>query len=538
MFNTLPLLWVILLPLLTFINPIAYAVPTSQPRLMIFISDLHLGVGRDPANPTKWHNMEDFRWHKELEDFLTRIDQNGNSKVDLILVGDTFEFWQSLNPKDCDHDDKDKNFGCTEAEALQLSSRIIEQHKKVFDDLSSFASKGENKVILIPGNHDAALMYQGVRNNIMNAFQESVRNKKVDIAVNGYWVSEDGKVYAEHGHQIGADPNKFNNWPNSPFIEQDNIKYLQQPWGEQFVQKFYNNYENEFPTIDNLSEESVGIRYAINAKGFLGTLEAVANYLRFTFTQTSLQQFGQGLGKSKKGVIKWDVTTIKTDQKTSRDRLEFLIQSMSKDEPFRKVAEENMQKQTTLPEISAFSDEEIKSICNQRWILYKTGKYIEPCKSDGELGAMLERFESANSKKERFQDHLTHVKDSLRKDLPSKGKFRIFVYAHTHKEDTSFQPFSEESWFPKVYNDGAWQRTATPQQFCLIAKEKKLDISEALARIQPEDLPPCYPYIQVGQDKYGVPEASLHYWVQEKDKTGSDEQTCPYYNNTKDESCK
>ena len=93
-------------------------------RIMIFVSDLHMGVGIepgvgtriDPSKPErwdnvknfKWHNTEDFRWHKEFKDFLTQINKDGESNVDLVLVGDILELWQSLDKKTCDYDKIDK----------------------------------------------------------------------------------------------------------------------------------------------------------------------------------------------------------------------------------------------------------------------------------------------------------------------------------------------------------------------------------------------------------------------------------------------
>src|SRR5207245_2196728 len=95
------------------------ALPASSPnagrdpeagtgRLLILISDMHLGVGR--ASDGEWHNYEDARWAGEFDSFLKEMNGQGKGKADLILNGDTFELWQSLE-KDCIR--PDANLGCT-----------------------------------------------------------------------------------------------------------------------------------------------------------------------------------------------------------------------------------------------------------------------------------------------------------------------------------------------------------------------------------------------------------------------------------------
>lgn len=368
------------------------AASPTQERTMIFVSDLHLGVGRDPEYPKRWHNLEDFRWHKEFEDFLRKIDEDGKSKVDLVLVGDTLELWQSLNEKDCDHDKIDENLGCNEEEAKRLVKRVVEQHKKVFDTLSDFVKKGENRIAIIPGNHDAALQFEGVRKIVMDAFSDYAR-QWVRVATEGYWISADGRVYAEHGHQIGADPNKLEGWPTAPFIYHNGTRYLRQPWGEQFVQKYYNWYKKVFPVIDNLSEETQGISYAIKARGFMGTMDAVAKYVRFTLTQTSWKQTGQGLGRN--GIPEWKLADIQRTLKTPETRRMFLIESMAKDDPVRLAIEEQLKNGQAFPNIPEFSTDEIQTLCNRRWAISKTPDIgVVPCKSTGGLGTLAEAIKT------------------------------------------------------------------------------------------------------------------------------------------------
>jgi hypothetical protein len=65
----------------------------SDDRLAIFISDLHMGLGKDEAGA--WFPTEDFRWPAALEGFLDHISSEGRDAVDLVIVGDFLELWQT-----------------------------------------------------------------------------------------------------------------------------------------------------------------------------------------------------------------------------------------------------------------------------------------------------------------------------------------------------------------------------------------------------------------------------------------------------------
>src|SRR5262245_5642 len=41
--------------------------------LYVFVSDLHLGLGRTPGNANVWEPREDFRWRTAFEEFLEFI---------------------------------------------------------------------------------------------------------------------------------------------------------------------------------------------------------------------------------------------------------------------------------------------------------------------------------------------------------------------------------------------------------------------------------------------------------------------------------
>ena len=85
----------------------------------------------------------------------------------------------------------------------------------------------------------------------------------------GYWVSADGKIYAEHGHQIGLNAHRFEAWP-SPFVTRGGMTTLERPWGEQTVQPLYNRLEERFPLVDNFGLAGAGSQVRVRGRGRSG----------------------------------------------------------------------------------------------------------------------------------------------------------------------------------------------------------------------------------------------------------------------------
>lgn len=516
------------------IVPLPAAAPALPgDRTTLFVSDLHMGVGKIDG---KWHPTEDFRWHREFSDFLKTVNADSEKSIDLILVGDVFELWQTLEKDTCNYDslrreigNKALDLGCTETEAFSRFSRVRDQHQLFFDSVARFVVEKENRVVFLPGNHDAALLFPRLVNAVLESFPAQARNR-VHVAVEGYWISADGDIFAEHGQQIGADPNCFQKWPKGAFIEHDGKSHLRKPWGEQFVQKLYNRHEEDFPTIDNMSEELRGAWYAIKARGVLGTLEELGRIIRFIFTQTSWDQTGQILGED--GIPVWKIDSELAKLDTSDSRWKFLVESRPIDDPLRVPFDDT--DFSKLPEQAPFSREEVEAICDRRWLLVQNdaASGIVECESTGELGAIAEKiaeFQNPKEKDQRFRTHLTKIQKAIPAGTRLNTSFSLFVYGHTHKEQKSYAPFqTDAAWKPIVYNDGAWQRTATPETWCTIARSKGYSDVEALKKLVPEDLPACYPYVVVSRqgDNSQLVVRQL-YWVQEPgDEIGSVKPVC------------
>ncbi len=455
-----------------------------KPRQIIVISDLHMGEGKD-ATTGLWYPTEDFRWPRQFAQFLKHIDREGAGATDLIINGDLFELWES---RICAcQSDRGEDYGCTEEEALIRLTSVLQAHKSELEALKKFATRGDNRLIIIPGNHDVALLFPKVREAALNAIGADAR---VSFVATGYWLSEDQLIYLEHGHQIGHEVNKWEQWP-APFLEKDGQRFLQRPWGEKFVQDYFNRFENKYPVIDNISSRNEGIYYALAAEGAGGTVKDVAGFLKFYLFQVSWRQLGASLGK-KEAKPEWDLKAIR--DKGSK----FLVESLPSDHPLAAVIRDpnNTEVQQQLDELfKQLTDEDIKTICDQRALLAaeqdqkKIPRNISRCPEIRRLGAVVEAITSSKSKV--LGKHFEEVASPA-----VNAAFKVFIYGHTHlAEAPRVLTLSSGYWRPVVVNSGAWQRVATPEQITAIKNKKNLPEAETLAHLVPEDLPPCYSYV-------------------------------------------
>ena len=115
--------------------------------------------------------------------------------------------------------------------------RVIAAHTADLSALGTFARSGTNRLILVPGDHDAALLFPAVAARAIASFNAPGR---VEVATRGYWLSADGAVYAEHGHQMPGDPYAFTTWPQ-PFVRSSDGVHLERTAGERLAQTLYND---------------------------------------------------------------------------------------------------------------------------------------------------------------------------------------------------------------------------------------------------------------------------------------------------------
>lgn len=444
----------------------------AESRLTAFISDLHMGLGRTESG--EWHPYEDFRWSGALKGFLDAVAEEGHDNVDLVIVGDFLELWQIPDDIKCRGTGPDA--GCSIAELVIMTKRIVAAHKEAFEALREFSQRGQNHIHVIPGNHDAALLLAEVWQPVAEALESS--SGRITLVPNGLWRSSDGRMLAEHGHQIGSDVNRFANWPVVTTQDVNGGTFMIRPWGERFVQMLFNNQERQYPIIDNLSPESAGARYRMADRGVWGTAADMANFIAFNIFETSVMQKGSVLILPDQGSIK--------NYQFNREAAvavgyQLFMLSLAPDDPLRQSVESSdsaaIAVRAELSKLaSSLPDEELKMLCQNAIILLDN----DICES--KLGAIIGSFVPKDA---TFKKHIVERRKHV-------GDFEVFVYGHTHQWEKGWNVNLDNADGVTVFNTGAFQRLANEDGFLRRAKEMGISESEALKRLRPENFAPCY----------------------------------------------
>ena len=498
-------------------------------RRIVVLSDLHMGVGRDAAGA--WHPFEDFRWATELELFLRALDAERPGATDLILNGDTFELLQA-ETTECTYDDA--TLGCTEPAALARLERVLGAHTAEMAALGAFARAGANRVVLVPGDHDAALLFPTVGARALAAFD--VPAERVLLATNGSWRSADGLIHVEHGHQLETRADRFEGWP-SPFITQSGRQHLARPWGQRTVQALVDAHEAQYPIIDNLADASAGLRFALSATGATDAGEAAPALLRYLLFRMSWQQFRMDLDRGDVEPPVWNLAAVRAEGPA------FLVASLPDDDRFKPLATRALDAGRLDGLVDALNDDDLRALCDQRAAVRRARRRFERILTQLDpLGPPLvecprtpettgPRFEYFWQSRDRlFLRHLEALEDGER-------QVAVFVHGHTHLADYRQSNFTRveagrsyvvdgfspvpNAVTPVVINGGAWQRTVTPVMLDRVKAERQVSDAELLETLQPEQLPPCYSFVQIDayRDRPGPP--TLRYWRQGEDEAWS-----------------
>ncbi len=461
----------------------------ASDRTVFVISDSHFGVGHT-KDGKGWDSYEDARWPDDLAAFLEYADKNGAGRADLVINGDTFELWQSRDVP-CKYG-KEKEAGCSGPDAQRRLQRVLSEHAREMKMLGDFGRKRGNRLLLVVGNHDVALMLPGMEQLVRDAVQ--LPPDRFVLLRSGFWESDDHLVFAEHGHEIPTDPNAFPGWPNV-VITRNHVEHVPRPWGEQFVQDFYNQFESKYPAIDNFTSDGAGIGYALRAEGVVGSARGVASFLKFLAFRESWKQFAQVMGTDDDNP-QWDVAAER------KRGSQFLIDSFPKDDGLRLAVTSGNRKEIDkfVRDRHLLSDDEIREICDARRQRAKAGERVVTCSSaaglggdDDTLGAVTDSV--LRKRDERIAAHLSDLKKSP----------KVFIYSHTHAADRF------ELAGPKiaVFNTGAWQRLLTKQEF-----EKRVGSADPIPvfrALTPDELAACYTFVVVAPYT-DVPKGQLKSW--------------------------
>lgn len=490
----------------------------ASDRHAFFVSDLHVGVGRDEAG--NWKRFEDFRWQQDFNAFLEMASERSGDRADLVLVGDIFELWQSphlecssdlgragCKPADCH--DKNTDLGCSEVEAVERLRLVLAQHPDFIDAVRRFSVKGSNRVVFVPGNHDAALLFPAVKKLLLGRFEQA----RVRVADVGYWLSDDGEIYADHGHQFD-EVNKFPDWPR-PFRHSAGRDHLVRPWGENMVQQFYNQYESVFPIIDNLSDEKAGVGFAVQQAGFPNSAAAVRRFFRFFLFQQSLRQAMTSLGPE--GSRQWNYDAVR------REGVDFFMDVMAGDDEWRLPVENLRPGPVDGFAPAELSQTEIDALCMAK-------EQIEGARRCRHVSDSLSAvfIGLTTTPRQRLAAYLrSTLPDVVPPGLPVAS---VYVFGHTHAAALPSLIALGDMQFGSVdvvaANTGAFQRIATPDQIAAILRKPGQGGKRPLD-LHPEDLPACYTFVWIAP--YAAqhrPTPQVQRWTRTKTILTAQEGTC------------
>lgn len=478
-----------------------YKAPDASGRSSVFISDLHLGVGKQADG--SWDPTEDFRWSKALEGFLNQIGQDGQQRVDLVIVGDFLELWQP--PADIPCKGVGPDLGCSVDEMAALVGKVVSEHGGDIGLLRAFAERGENRLHIIVGNHDSTLRYAAVWKPLGTALNAD--SGRINFIPDGVWASADGRIVSEHGNQIGQDVNKYATWP-SISRHADGNDYIVRPWGELFVQRLFNDQERTYPIIDNLSPETAGARYRAADRGLWGSASDMARLLSFNLLETSLRQKSVMLGKPPAGKVDWDLTLGR-----KMGAMLFLY-SLPKDDPLRvQLEKDDPQAQAIKSELTKLAsdtarlpDAEVQQLCD----MIAVHEEAHIC-WNMQLGSLAEHFLSSKSKV--MAKHLAARQQTFK-------AMRVFIYGHTHQYEEPWRVDLEGIPVAvTVANTGAFQRLIDEAAF--LKRLNGRTPQEGLRTMNLDELPPCYTAVTVSAVAPGqIPVPRMQAWYMPEDGAG------------------
>ena len=457
-----------MLRLLALVAGVILAGQASAPaRPIVVIGDLHMGPGRD-ANGN-WHAVEDFRWHDEFLRFLDAINTQGGGNTDLVVNGDLFELLQSPAIP-CRH--AEAGLGCTAEEALQRLDAVIKAHAEELASIGRFAAAGSNRVHVVPGDHDAALLMSEVWQRAVRAFAAPAG--RVALALSGSWTSPDGRVHVEHGHQLPLSADRFSNWPK-PLLTAAGRSHIERPWGEQAVVPFYDRTEARYPIVDNIAEEGVGAKFVAAAIG--GDLPDAAPLLRLLLTKTTWQQFRMDLDDGEVQAPAWDLARIRGDLAA------FVAGSLPADDPMAPLVKQ-MTPAVTAAVGATLSDSQIVATCDYRAAIRRARRRMERVLTQlaGVGPPMAECPRLPDTVGPAFEYYWRSRDQQVAQHLTRRNGLEVIVFGHTHLLDRPFRPFGEDG--PVVVTSGAWQRTVHPN-----------DLEQLDAPL--ESLAPCYSFVRI-----------------------------------------
>lgn len=235
-------------------------------KIKIIVSDFHIGKGRYLSDGRR-NILEDFLDDRKFIEFLNYYggDNFKDKDVELICNGDFFNILQ------VDASDTHTNMITEDISAAKMEL-IIQGHPELMDALKEFVSKQNCNVVLIVGNHDAALLWPDVQKILRDRIGSKIR------FIDDFYVFD--TVFVTHGHRYEF-LNHFN--PKDFWYEgKDKERYMRLPWGSYFVVDFLNRMKKTRPYIDKIKPFRMYLRFAF-WNDFRFFWKMIINIVKFWF---------------------------------------------------------------------------------------------------------------------------------------------------------------------------------------------------------------------------------------------------------------
>ena len=483
-------------------SPVAPAI-----RPLYVISDTHFGVGR--AGGMAVHPMEDFRWPRAFEAFLRKIAAQNPDGVDLLIAGDFLELWQ--HPTVLCANSADEECGCTLPQMLEIVKDVLDAHRAELASLGDFLANPRNRVVVMPGNHDAALTDDMVWALVAGRIQQG-RDRFIRVP-DGVFLSADGRIAVEHGHQPAFDVNAFPDWPHGVVKACADGPRFFRPWGENFVQSLYNEVEVNLPLIDNMVPDSEGRalyeRYSAQRRT---TLADLARFIEFNLLQTSFYQKLQALDLSKPGE---SLTREKVQQCRRCLGADIFIigNPLAQAVLSRGGAEASNFLEALRDRARGLGDNEARVLCERAVLMSPNAQLPLGVGGSSEVvcqgslaTAARALFDPDGSGALR-----TRVADLYRR---SQKRLSLYVFGHTHEAKLAMPVEMPDGLTIDALNTGAFQRLMARPFFEGKKFQGESDI-DALRRLRHDDLAACYSLVKISY-KGRRPEAEVKQWFMEE----------------------
>ena len=277
------------------------------------------------------------------------------------------------------------------------------------------------------------------------------------------------------------------------------------------------------------------------ADGVADAGDDAPRWLHYFLSKMSWPQFRLDLDGGNAPSPTWDIAKVRGIGP------DFLLASVPGDDRFKAIAAKAHEAGRFASLMSGLTDDEIVAICDYRAAIRRSRRRLERALNQlpGQGPAVTECPRTADTLGPAFEYFwrsrdliITRRLDAVQPQWKNASRpIEAFVFGHTHLPNNQRgQPGTIEklspgevfvlfgfnpvrtSITPVAINEGAWQRTVTPNALDELRNDHGLSEQALLRSMKPEQLAPCYSFVEIAPYA-GPPTARTLYW-RRSEKTG------------------